>query len=217
MNVDLLHPADQELLHGLTQKLSVTARPGRAAQTRMAPPLRGDYAEPAQDARRAAVLVLLYPIGNRLQLLYIQRTSPKRDRHAGQIGFPGGSVEADDTDAIDTALREAAEEVGADRAAVTILGELTPLFIPVSNFLVDVVVGYTPSRPDFVLQESEVARIIELPLTDFLTEGARRVGPRQLASGLSLPNVPYWAVAGEEIWGATAMMTAELIALLREA
>jgi len=173
--------------------------------------MRGNYTPPPTDARRASVLALLYPIKAQLHLLYIQRTSPKRDRHAGQISFPGGSVEAHDVDAAATALRETEEEVGIPRDTVEVFGGLTQLYIPVSNFLVDPFVGYLPERPTFVLQESEVARVLELPLADFLTVNARQVGPRKLANGFSLPDVPYWAVAGEEVWGATSMITAELL------
>lgn len=207
---------DQEaaLLDVLRRKLSEEPLPGASAQQTMAPPQRGKYADPPPNARRASVLVLLYPLAGQLQLLYIQRTSPANDRHAGQISFPGGSVEAGDKDAAATALREAEEEVGIPREAVELLGPLTPLYIPVSNFLVDPFVGYLPERPSFVLQESEVARILELPLAAFLKTDARQVGERQLVNGMRLKNIPFWAIDGEEVWGATAMMTGELVVLL---
>ena len=202
------------LLSRLRHALANAPLPGPAAQRRMMPPLRGDYAVPPADARRAAVMALLYPIGERLHLLYIQRTSPKRDRHAGQISFPGGSVDPGDADTLATALRELEEETGVPAPGIEVLGALTPLYIPVSNFLVDVYVGYRSAQPGFTPQESEVARIIELPFADFLAPDAVQVGPRKLANGMTLPNVPYWAVGGEEIWGATSMMTGELVALV---
>jgi 8-oxo-dGTP pyrophosphatase MutT (NUDIX family) len=214
MATTILHPEEQQLLNILRQKIGKGELPGPAAQHTMAPPVRGGYAEPPADARRASVLALLYPIAGHLHLLYIQRTSPKRDRHAGQISFPGGSVEVADTDAVATALRETEEEVGIPREEIEILGTLTQLYIPISNFLVDPIVGFLPQRPSFVLQESEVARTLELPLSDFLTTTARQVGTRKLVNGMSLPDVPFWAIGGEEVWGATSMMTAELIALL---
>lgn len=123
-------------------------------------------------------------------------------------------MEAGDTDAAATALREAEEEVGIPREAVELLGALTPLYIPVSNFLVDPFVGFFPERPQFSLQTSEVARVLELPLAGFLAPDARQVGERQLVNGMTLKEIPYWGIAGEEIWGATAMMTAELVELL---
>jgi len=115
-----------------------------------------------------------------------------------------------------TALRETEEEVGIPRQQIQLLGELSQLYIPVSNFLVDPFVGFTAERPTFQLQESEVARILELPFADFLKGNARQVGNRLLSSGFTLPDTPYWGIQGEEIWGATSMMVAELIALVRE-
>ncbi len=212
----MLAPEDQHLLTGLRQRLATGPLPGRTAQALMAPPFRGTPESPPPTARKASVLALLYPIEATLHLLFIQRTSPRRDRHAGQISFPGGSVEAADQTAADTALRETEEEVGVPRQQVQLLGNLSQLYIPVSNFLVDPFVGFSPVRPSFTLQESEVARTLELPLADFLQDTARQTGNRQLSNGMTLPDTPYWHIRGEEIWGATSMMVAELITLLQE-
>ena len=211
-----LEESDEILLDRLRRRLYEHPLPGRSAQQEMAPKLRGEYGDPPADARRAAILALLYPVEAKLHLLYIQRTSPANDRHAGQIGFPGGSVESTDTSTEATALRETEEEVGVSRTEVEVLGALTPLYIPVSNFLVDPYVGLLRERPTLIPQTSEVARTLEVPLSGLLEKSARRTGTRLLSSGLKLPDTPYWAVGEEEIWGATAMMTAELIALLRE-
>lgn len=209
-----LASSDQLLLSQLRKRLQSGDLPGPSAQRTMMPPLRGEYSGPPDDARHAAVMALLYPIADHLHLLYIQRTSPKRDRHAGQISFPGGSVDPGDVNTEDTALRELEEEVGVPRTNIEVLGALTPLYIPVSNFLVDVYVGFTPERPSFTLQESEVARILELPFADFLAEDVVQVGERKMVNGTTLKNIPFWSVQGEEVWGATSMMTAELIRLL---
>lgn len=209
-----LSPQDQSLLSQLRQGLQAGNLPGQAAQRKMAPPLRGKYSDPPANARSASVMALLYPVGGVLHLLYIQRTSPVNDHHAGQISFPGGSVDPGDTDALDTALRELEEEVGVGRTDIEVLGALTPLYIPVSNFLVDPFVGYISYQPPLTPQVSEVARTLELPLGDFLKPAALQISSRQLANGMALPEVPYWAVAGEEVWGATSMITAELLAVL---
>ena len=210
-----IHPKEQQLLDQLQQSLQTNSLPGLAAQRKLAPPVRGKYGAPPPNARRASVMALLYPIAGRLNLLYIQRTSPASDRHAGQISFPGGSVDPGDIDAVDTALRELEEEVGVDRSKVAVLGALTQLYIPVSNFLVDPFVGFMPTQPVLIPQVTEVARTLELPLGDFLLPTALQVGPRKLVNGTTLQNVPYWAVNGEEIWGATSMMTAELVEMLQ--
>jgi 8-oxo-dGTP pyrophosphatase MutT (NUDIX family) len=212
----VLIPQDARVLDRLRHRLAAGQLPGAVAQYRMAHQLRKNYGVAPDDARRAGVLALLYPIESRLHLLFIQRTSPANDRHAGQIGFPGGSAEPVDNSPADTALRETEEEVGVYRDSVELLGGLSDLYIPVSNFLVHPYVGFRPERPEFTVQESEVARTLELPLQEFLQPSARQLLDKELGGGLTLTKVPHWVVNQEAIWGATAMMVAEMLALLEQ-
>ncbi len=186
----------------------------------MAPAGRSIFPAAPDGARHASVAALLYHLGDVLHLLFIQRTSPPGDRHGGQISFPGGSRDAGDADPLDTALRETEEEVGLRRDRLRVLGALTPLYIPVSNFQVAPYVFYAGAYADLREmklrpQASEVARILSFPFADFLLPATRRVGTRKLASGRVLAGVPFWAVGGEEVWGATSMIVAELVALTR--
>lgn len=213
--MSVIDTTDAARLNQLRERLEAGQLPGFSAQARMGHALRQDYREAPSSVRHAAVLALLYPLVDRLQLLFIQRTSPPGDRHGGQISFPGGAYEADDRDARHTALREAEEEVGVAAGQVEILGEMTSLYIPVSNFLVKPFVGFTTQRPKFVPEASEVARIIELPFGDFFGERVTELRDKQLFNGMLLKDVPHWTVGGEAIWGATAMMVSELVSLTR--
>lgn len=188
--------------------------PGRAAHARMAPrpqvgPPREE--EPRADARQGGVLALLYPHAGRLWLPFILRAT-YNGVHSGQISFPGGGLEPDDDGLVDTALREAYEEVGIDPASVQVLGELSPLYIPPSNFLVQPVLGFTHDRPRFRLDPYEVAELLEVPLADLLNPRNHREEVRPLRDE-RLADVPYFAVQERVIWGATAMILAELTAL----
>ena len=192
--------------------------PGPKAHARLARGLGRDPSiQPPENARVAAVLQLLYPLADeQTGIVYIRRTSREpRDVHAGQISFPGGSQENGDQNLAFTALREAEEEVGVEPAKVQVLGGLTPLYIPVSNFIVHPFLAYAETRPDFVPQESEVAEILELPFADFLRPNALSTTSMTFRNGLHLPEVPFWDVGGEVIWGATSMLTAELVDLLQ--
>ena len=203
----------QVYLDRIRTRLKAGDLPGYPAQEVMGHELRQEYTTAPPTARPASVLALIYPIHDVLHLLFIQRTSPPGDRHGGQISFPGGSADPGDKSAAATALREAEEEVGIDPTRVELLGELTPLYIPVSNFLVNPFVGYLLKRPTFILQVSEVARVLELPLAGFFAGGVVARRDKKLYTGLILKDVPHWQVSGEAVWGATAMIVGELVAI----
>lgn len=105
--------------------------PGKAAQYKMATKTRMPFKEKTAptDVRLASVLCLLYPKNGQLHLPLIQRVITKRDKHSGQMSFPGGKIEATDTSYQAGALREANEEIGVLTEDIKILGELTPLYI----------------------------------------------------------------------------------------
>lgn len=187
--------------------------PGRAAQYLMAPqPRAGAEFEdlPDPNARQSSVLLLFYPYEETVYLpLILRPTYP--GVHSGQVGLPGGGYEAGDTDLIQTALREAQEEVGVDPAVVSILGELSTLYIRPSNNLVLPVVGYTTERPDFRPDAREVALLIEASLLEFLDPANQRTEVWQLQNRTA--RVPLFGVQNQIVWGATAMILGELLAL----
>ncbi|MEL6141847.1 MAG: CoA pyrophosphatase [Bacteroidota bacterium] len=209
----------EKLLHRLRAGFEQPL-PGVEAQFSMAQRLRKNIPPPPPTARRAAVLALFIPTqidGNyKAELILIQRSSRDlRDRHAGQISFPGGSVEEQDASLADTALREAHEEIGIPSNEVEVLGSLSELYIPVSNFLVYPFVGFAVKKPEFVAQPSEVDAIIEVPFDYFFLTDARRTMDKRLPNGMLLNDTPYWHVPGYQVWGATAMIIAELVQVVK--
>ena len=187
--------------------------PGKIAQYRMAPRPRpgaefGDV--PGAGVRYGGVLVLFYPHNDRILLpLILRPTYP--GVHSGQVGLPGGGQEDADSDLTATALRETYEEIGVHPSEYTILGQLTPLYVSASNFLVQPTVGWSDDRPNFRLDPYEVAALIEAPLQTLLDPATQRV-ENWTQRGRQV-EVPYFAVNNQTIWGATAMMLSELLAL----
>jgi 8-oxo-dGTP pyrophosphatase MutT (NUDIX family) len=188
--------------------------PGRAAQLRMAPLPRPDSESSLDqvrpDARRGGVLILLYPHLDQIYLPLILR--PTYDGvHSGQVGFPGGRYEEGDADLTATALREADEEIGVAADQLTVLGQLSSLYIFPSNFLVYPTVAWTPQRPAFHIDPYEVAQLLEVALLDLLNPTNRRQEEWQLRGRVA--NVPFFFIQDQKIWGATAMMLSELLAI----
>ncbi len=187
--------------------------PGRAAQYRMAPHPRpgaenGDV--PAPDARRSSVLILFYPHAGEIYFPLILRPT-YRGVHSGQVSLPGGRQEPGDADPTATALREAQEEIGVAPTTVAVIGSLSTLYIAPSNSLVLPVVGCTDARPAFVTDPYEVAQLIEAPLRDFLNPANYRTETWEFPNRQA--SVPIFGVQNQVIWGATAMILGELLAL----
>ena len=192
--------------------------PGLEAQFRMAHVTRQSYqGEPPADAKPAGVLALFYPNPrDHWHLVLIERESRNpKDRHRGQISFPGGQFDPTDASLAQTALREAEEEIGVCAASIRLLGQLTPLYIPVSNFHVYPFVGVTECRPTFQIQPEEVKSILEVPFQHFTSPGIAGRTTIFLADNLQIPNVPFFDVQGKAVWGATAMILSELLAIVQ--
>ncbi|WP_235298529.1 NUDIX hydrolase [Portibacter marinus] len=188
--------------------------PGPVVQYQMAPSGRKQYAETVDTYTPAAVLSLIYPKQQEWHMVFIQRTAHLKDKHSSQIAFPGGRVETRDKDIVDAALREAEEEIGINRSHVQVLGELTPLKVPVSRFEVFPVLAYANSELNFTRQVSEVERIIEVPLETLTDHSFRAQQEIQLSNGMVLKDVPIFKYKNHTIWGATSMMLNEIIEIL---
>jgi 8-oxo-dGTP pyrophosphatase MutT (NUDIX family) len=162
-----------------------------------------------ESARKAAVLALLYP---RIptHILLIQR-STYEGVHSAQISLPGGKPTKTETDLRETALRELNEEIGIHPELISVLGALSPVYIPVSKFLVYPYVGlFTGEKPEFKAQEREVASIYEVPLVELLKPECKGI----TSVGLADP-VPCYFPGTPPVWGATALILRELEEYLR--
>ncbi|MBC2840177.1 CoA pyrophosphatase [Robiginitalea sp. SC105] len=192
--------------------------PGHPAHFEMAPEMRVrelEHLGPAgKRPRKAGVLALFYPgPGAEANLLLIRRPAYP-GVHSDQVSLPGGKMERTDRDLMYTALREAEEEVGVPPGEVSVIRPLSPLYIPPSNFEVSPFLGMSPGRPAFRKQESEVAALIEVPLSHLLSDDYL-VTRRMTTSYARDIEVPAFLLEGHVVWGATAMMLNELKRLLK--
>ncbi|MCB8943582.1 MAG: CoA pyrophosphatase [Ardenticatenaceae bacterium] len=202
-------------LQTVQQALHLEAFDGRSAQLKMAPILRQNIRPPESPGqpRIGSVLILLYCQLDELHLVLTRRRDDMRS-HAGQISFPGGKREPNEALPA-TALRETHEEIGVPAHQLTILGQLTPLYIMPSDFEVYPFVAWhvNGKRPSFHPATTEVAEIIEAPLSQMLDPATRREEMWQLRGHDLL--VPFFHIGPHKVWGATAMMMSEFLERIR--
>lgn len=162
-----------------------------------------------------AVLLLLCGTTDELWFPLIKRTETG-GVHSGQISFPGGRSEAGE-DSVQTALREAEEEIGIDRTNIEVIGQLSQFHVIPSHYLVDPVIGIWmgSAEPSFKPDSREVAEIFKAPVHDLLEEEAIRYA--EITVRGHRINAPHFILNGEMVWGATAMMLNEFRVLLRSA
>lgn len=193
-----------------------SALPGEATHKKMAPPGR-TLGISAKGAKIAAVLCLLYPVNNQWHFVFIERASKnKKDKHYGQIAFPGGMYEPGDKDLLNCALREAKEEINLDLNETIPIRALSPLYIPVSNFQVYPFLAYTHKKQEFIPQYTEVNKIISFSLAELLHPGNIKFAFINLGSTSAKIEVPSYSLDRAFIWGATAMILHECMFMLKQ-
>jgi 8-oxo-dGTP pyrophosphatase MutT (NUDIX family) len=161
---------------------------------------------PADTGRPSAVLILLGEESGEPDVLMLQRAATMRT-HAGQPAFPGGASDPDDADAVATALREAQEEVGLDPATVTVLADLPPLWIPVSDFVVTPVLAWWHAPHEVHPKDpAEVAHVARLPIAE-LVDPDNRLQIRHPSGWMG----PAFQVRGMLVWGFTAGVLSALL------
>jgi 8-oxo-dGTP pyrophosphatase MutT (NUDIX family) len=189
--------------------------PGKLAQLEAIPYRKVDYGTFNMDtARKSGVLILFYIKQSEPHIILIQRPVYK-GTHSGQIAFPGGKVEETDIDIEYTALREANEEVGVVMDDVEVIGQLTDMFIPVSNFIVTPVIGFIDYSPNFILDPREVAEVVSVQLSKITEITELTLNKVKLNTGLKI-EVPTFELNNKIVWGATAVILNELRHVLQE-
>ena len=171
------------------------------------------YFNPPDHAKLGGVLILLYPQNGHIYLPLMLRPTYK-GIHSGQVSFPGGKMEQQDTDLVSTALREAEEEIGISRERIRIIGNLSELYVFASNFKVLPVVGFIEEKPVFHPDRKEVEQVIETNLAMLLDPSNIKRTDIQIASGFKI-NAPYYDVDGHVVWGATAVMLSEFVEIVK--
>lgn len=189
--------------------------PGEKAHCKMAP--RPKFIEGIEGVHSAppvnsAVLVLIVPWGNTLAIPFIRRVNAGK-YHGGQIAFPGGKMEKSDVNALQTALRECHEEIGVPEERVSILGVLSDIYIPLSNFNITPIVGTTLYMPEFTLSQNEVEQIIMVKLHDLFDDKNKTTTSFYRHEHEIV--APGYKIGENFIWGATAMIIAELEQLMK--
>lgn len=187
--------------------------PGPRAQLRMAPAGRSLAPAPGVTPKPAAVLLALVWHEGTLHILLTQR-SARLHHHKGEISFPGGIFDCNDSDISQTALREAEEELGVPRQTFTLIGSLTSLYVPPSEALITPYVAWVEMLPVLQPNPDEVERVLLVPLSTFWKpETHHEITFEVNGRPVTAPSYRY---NGAVIWGATAMMLSELLTVLEE-
>jgi 8-oxo-dGTP pyrophosphatase MutT (NUDIX family) len=198
---------------GFVQNRLRSGLPGRHAHQRMISQSRkGEFPDYPGSGIKASVLFLLYPVDDNVFTVLIRRPVYE-GVHSGQIALPGGKFNEEDGTLLQTALREANEEVGILPDRVNIIGPLTDLLIPPSKFLLTPFLAFSSSRPIFQADPEEVAEIIE---TDIRAISDKNLKEKDITvHGGRVFTTPYYDIQNHVVWGATAMILSEFAELIK--
>ena len=189
--------------------------PGEESHAKMSPIKRpiADLLKESTTIRESAVAVILYRNEHEIECILIQR--PEYDgNHSGQISFPGGKKDSEDIHLEFTARRETFEEIGIPPSMGQLIGQLTEVYIPISNFLVQPIIYYHEKLPKLVRDTREVAEIFSFSLSELLNEECFSTMKVKLLYENNGTIVPCFLLGGKKIWGATAIILNEFRELL---
>ncbi|HOI87629.1 MAG TPA: CoA pyrophosphatase [Lentimicrobium sp.] len=201
----------------LTQALQLDL-PGTYAQEMLSPSHRKDLLRQNPEmtgVRLSSVLLILFPGKDGEAMITFIRKKEYDGVHSRQVAFPGGKVEPEDKDLEETALREAEEEVGIKRDEIMVIGMLTDLYVPPSNYLIRPYVAVASEAPIYIPSSEEVDLIFSVPVSDFFSIYTASNYTIPYKNGLTI-EVPGYFAGGHLIWGATAMILSELLEIAKK-
>lgn len=188
----------------------LTNLPGEKAHSEMIPyRLKENLHKKGPTIKQSAVLCLLAQKKTSITITLMERTIDNSP-HSGQISFPGGKIESSDQNLTETALRETYEEIGIAPNEITVLGQLSPLYIPVSNFQVTPFIGYTTGDKILNLSKKEVKTVFEIDIKDLINPIHLIKKDISNHLGQTLKNIPCFLIDGKVIWGATSLILNEV-------
>lgn len=197
----------EKLKYQLKQEL-----PGEKAQQIMLPSLRLNK-NSNEPPIKSSVLILLYPFDNDIYTVLTKRAE-YNGVHSSQISFPGGKYEDIDKNLIHTALRETYEEIGVNPDLINIIGQISPVYIPVSNYIAQPFIGYTTVKPNFKIDNFEVKSIINVKISELQQTKNKKIGNFTVKN--KKIEAPYFNAYGYKIWGATAMVLSEFLKIVKQ-
>lgn len=199
---------DYHKVKNALQNFSIDPSITAMAQKEIAPLRNNSFDESiVANAKKAGVLLCVHPVNNQAFFTLIERQTYS-GAHSNQIAFPGGKVESSDQNIVETATREADEEVNIKSNHLQIIGELSSIYVPPSNFYVTPILALSSIQPDYAAQESEVKNIIEMPILELLKEDVVQETKIEIKKGIHF-NTPYLHLQNKIVWGATAMILNE--------
>ena len=195
-------------------KIQELPLPGLPEQITMAPAMRKQLLEkPITNPKKASVICLFYEGMHGETYFYLIRRSSYPGIHSNQVGFPGGQIDPEDQTPWEAAKRELMEELGISPEQVALIREITPLYIPPSHFWVNCFLAYSVGETKLQLDQNEVKEVISVSLTEFINAN-KSFTNRVEAKGIQ---TPIYNLSDNIVWGATAMMLAEIKAIIFQA
>lgn len=207
---------DFDKFTSLASKIIEMPIAGLEAQFMLAPKIRKDFSDKMieeQQPKKAAILALFYPDKNNNTHFLLTKRASYKGTHSAQISFPGGKFDFEDKSLKNTALRETNEEIGVEKKDITVIKEMTDVYIPPSNFLVTPFIGYIKNTPLFI-KNYEVKELIPVSLDDFLNKTSILTTTLSTSYAKEI-TVPCFKLNSYIVWGATAMMLNEIRELLK--